>query len=71
MEDLAVEPYVIIGKGEKALYKFKNGKELYTKKEFMELIRKSLKEGMNSKSEIVEEARPTNKKDNRKKSTKN
>ena len=71
MKDLAVEPYVVIGKGEKALYKFKNGNTLYSKKEFFELIKKSLKEGMNNQSEAIEETKTINRKNGRKKSIEN
>ena len=68
MGDLAIEPYIKWKSGDQYLYKFKNGDLTYTEKEFKEMLRLSIKEGIR---EDKQETKPVNSKNRRKKSTTN
>lgn len=63
MNDLLTQPYIKIGKGKNALYKFTNGQKTYTEKEFKALLKNNIKETCEVKDEVEPKARKTNRKD--------
>ena len=60
MEDLLIQPFVKMGEGEKALYKFVNGQKTYTEKEWKELHRSN---EVKLQNEVKSKASKSNKQD--------
>lgn len=69
MEDLLTEPFTIITRGEQKLYKFKNGKDIYSEEEFKALLKKNIEDTCEVKSEVKQETKSTNKRNKKAKST--
>lgn len=71
MNDLLTQPYIEIPRGDKKLYKFKNGQKTYSEEEFKAILKQNIEDTCEVKSEFKQETKSVDKGNKKTKSKSN
>lgn len=71
MNDLLTQPYIEIKRGDKKLYKFKNGQKIYSEEEFKAILKQNIEDTCEVKSEFKQETKSVDKGNKKTKSKSN